>query len=142
MYQEAGKDGGLLIGVDLQKDPAVIERAYNDAAGITAEFNLNILRRINNEFGANFDLSAFEHLAPYNEARGRIEMYLRSLRAQRVTIAGQCFQFRENERILTEHSHKYSIEGFRQLAARAGFSAERVWTDDRCWFSVQYFARC
>jgi dimethylhistidine N-methyltransferase len=142
MYQEAGKDGGLLIGVDLQKDPAVIERAYNDAAGITAEFNLNILRRINNEFGANFDLSAFEHLAPYNEARGRIEMYLRSLRAQRVTITGQCFQFRENERILTEHSHKYSIDGFRQLAARAGFSAERVWTDDRCWFSVQYFARC
>ncbi|MEQ9561820.1 MAG: L-histidine N(alpha)-methyltransferase [Woeseiaceae bacterium] len=141
MYQEAGEDGGLLIGVDLQKDPAVIERAYNDAAGVTAEFNLNILRRINREFGANFDLASFEHLAPYNESKGRIEMYLRSKRAQRVTVAGRKFLLREGECILTEHSHKYSIDGFRALAARAGFTVERVWTDDRRWFSVQYLVR-
>ena len=141
MYQEAGEDGGLLIGVDLQKNPAVIERAYNDAAGVTAEFNLNILRRINREFGANFDLASFEHRAPYNESKGRIEMYLRSKRAQRVTVAGRKFLLREGECILTEHSHKYSIEGFRALAARAGFTVKRVWTDDRHWFSVQYLVR-
>jgi dimethylhistidine N-methyltransferase len=141
MYQEASEDGGLLIGVDLQKDPAVIERAYNDAAGVTAEFNLNILRRINREFDANFDLASFEHLALYNESKGRIEMYLRSNRAQRVTVAGRKFLLREGERILTEHSHKYSIDGFRLLASRAGFTVERVWTDDKHWFSVQYLVR-
>jgi L-histidine Nalpha-methyltransferase len=141
MYQEAGEDGGLLIGVDLQKEPAVIERAYNDASGVTAEFNLNILRRINNEFDANFALDAFEHLAPYNETLGRIEMYLISLRDQWFTVAGHRFHLREGERILTEHSHKYSLESFRRMAARAGFTVRHVWTDQDRWFSVQYCTR-
>jgi dimethylhistidine N-methyltransferase len=141
MYQEAGEDGGLLIGVDLQKDPAVIERAYNDAAGVTAEFNLNILRRINEEFNANFDLDAFQHLALYNETQGRIEMYLNSQHEQEFAVSGRRFQLRQDERILTEHSYKYSLEGFRSLAARAGFTVERVWTDENRWFSVQYCTR-
>ncbi len=141
MHHEAGEGGGLLIGVDLQKDKAVIERAYNDKAGITAEFNLNILRHINRAFDADFDLDAFEHEAFYNEQHGRIEMYLRSRRDQRFTVAGHGFELSEGERILTEHSHKYSLQGFAAMAAEAGFAVERVWTDANDWFSVQYCTR-
>lgn len=141
MHHAAGENGGLLIGVDLQKDKATLERAYNDSAGVTAEFNLNILRRINREFDANFDLAAFRHEAVYNEEYGRIEMYLRSLKAQTFTVSGKPIGLREGERILTEHSHKYSLTGFESLAGQAGFTVERVFTDERNWFSVQYCTR-
>ena len=141
MHHEAGEDGGLLIGVDLRKDTATLTRAYNDAAGVTAEFNLNILRRINREFDADFDLDAFRHEAVYDEEYGRIEMYLVSLRDQTFCVSDESFELHEGERILTEYSHKYSLSGFESLAAEAGFTVERVFTDERKWFSVQYCAR-
>ena len=141
MYQEAGEGGGLLIGVDLRKDTGVLERAYNDSKGVTAEFNLNMLRHLNRAFDATFDLSTFRHEAVYNETEGRIEMYLISTREQTFSVSGHEFTMAEGERILTEHSHKYSLEGFAGHAAEAGFIVERVWTDDRAWFSVQYLTR-
>jgi L-histidine Nalpha-methyltransferase len=141
MYQEAGEGGALLIGVDLQKEVSVLERAYDDSAGITAEFNRNLLRRLNREFGANFDLDAFEHVAYYHRERGRIEMHLKSLRDQAVTVGGQRFFFRRGESIHTENSHKYTLPGFRELAASAGFTVHKVWTDARNYFSVQYCLR-
>lgn len=141
MYHEAGENGGLLIGVDLRKDRATLEDAYNDSAGVTAEFNLNILRRMNREFEADIDVNAFEHEAVYNEKRGRIEMYLRSQRAQSFDVADASFVMTAGERILTEHSHKYSLEGFADLAGQAGFTVERVFTDEKQWFSVQYCTR-
>ena len=141
MHHEAGEDGGLLIGVDLRKDTETLTRAYNDAAGVTAEFNLNILRRINREFDADFDLDAFRHEAVYDEEYGRIEMYLVSLRDQTFYVSGESFELHEGERILTEYSHKYSLSGFESLAAEAGFTVERVFTDERKWFSVQYCTR-
>jgi len=141
MHEEAGENGALLIGVDLKKDPAILEHAYNDDAGVTAEFNLNMLRRLNREFGADFDLQAFRHRAVYDEPRGRIEMRLISLCNQRVRIGGRAFDFRRDEYIITEHSHKYGLEEFRQMARRAGFEANAVWTDPRQWFSVHYCQR-
>jgi L-histidine N-alpha-methyltransferase len=141
MYQEAGEKGGLLIGIDLQKDLEIIERAYNDAAGITAAFNLNVLRRLNNEFGANFDLRAYEHEAIYNENAGRIEMYLVSAKDQQFSLGGRQFQVERGERILTEHSHKYTLEGFAELAARAGFHLEDYWADANKMFAVCYCGR-
>lgn len=141
MHHEAGEGGGLLIGVDLQKDIDVLERAYNDKTGVTGEFNLNILRHINREFDGNLDLRTFEHEAIYNEEHGRIEMYLRSCRDQRFTISGRAFELMEGERILTEYSHKYSLEGFAAIAAKSGFTVERVWTDANNWFSIQYCTR-
>jgi L-histidine N-alpha-methyltransferase len=141
MSQEAGEGGALLIGADLQKDEDVLYAAYNDEAGITAEFNRNILRRINNEFGGNFELASFHHEARYNPDEGRIEMYLECLKPQTVSIGRETFEFTRGERILTEHSHKYTLEGFSEMAAEAGFSVERVWTDSRDWFSVQYLTR-
>ena len=130
--------GGLLIGVDLQKDPGVLRAAYNDAEGVTAAFNKNVLRRINRELGANFDLGRFRHQAIYNEDEGRIEMHLVSEAAQRVTIDGVEIPFAEGERIVTEYSYKYTLEGFGELADAAGLCVERVWTDARAYFSVQY----
>lgn len=118
MYQEAGEDGALLIGVDLQKDPNLIERAYNDSAGVTAEFNLNMLARINREFGANFNLDLFRHRARYDEAHGRIEMHLISECEQIVRIAGRSFRFARDEALLTEHSHKYTLTQFGEMAGR------------------------
>jgi dimethylhistidine N-methyltransferase len=141
MYQEAGADGGLLIGVDLRKDTDVLERAYNDSKGVTAAFNLNMLRHINREFDADFDLGGFRHEAIYNEERGRIEMYLISTGHQAFSVSGHEFTMAEGERILTEHSHKYSLEGFAALAAQAGFTVEHVWTDERDYFSVQFLTR-
>jgi len=133
-----GGDGGLLLGVDLQKDPSIIEPAYNDASGVTAAFNLNVLRHINRELGADFDLDAFQHRAFYDTANGRIEMRLVSLRHQTVRVAGTDITFAKVEPITTEYSHKYSLEGFRETVERAGFSVERVWTDDQSLFSVQF----
>ncbi len=141
MYQEAGKDGGLLIGVDLQKDAGVLEHAYNDDAGVTAAFNRNMLTHINREFGANFDVDRFEHAAIYNQDAGRIEMYLVSRGEQTVNVSGKAFSFADGERILTEHSYKHTIESFTAMAAEAGFDVERVWTDERDYFAVMYLTR-
>ncbi|MGA9852097.1 MAG: L-histidine N(alpha)-methyltransferase [Gammaproteobacteria bacterium] len=134
----AGAESGLLIGVDLQKDTAILERAYNDATGVTAAFNLNLLLHINRELKCDFDLSRFSHRAVYNATEGRIEMHLLSLDNQSVEIAGEAFRFREGEYIVTEYSYKHTLPGFAILAAKAGFTVEQVWTDDRRWFSVQY----
>ena len=141
MHVEAGEGGALLIGVDLQKDTAVIERAYNDDAGVTAEFNLNMLSRINREFGANFNLDLFRHRAIYDEEHGRMELTLVSEREQIVRIAGQSFHFEKGEALLTEHSHKYTLEQFGSMAERAGFVVDTVWTDPEQLFSVQYCLR-
>ena len=141
MYQEAKEDGALLIGVDLKKEPAILERAYNDSAGVTAEFNLNMLRRLNSELSANFDLEKFRHQAVYKETPGRIEMHLVSTSAQTVTVAGEQFPFGEGESIRTECSHKYTLEEFAAMAERAGFAVDRVWTDRERLFSVQYCLR-
>lgn len=132
--------GGLLIGVDLQKDRNVIEAAYNDKAGVTAQFNLNLLARINRELGADFDLTRWQHRAIYNSEAGRIEMYLISAADQTIHIGDQEFHFRTGERILTEHSYKYSPEGFIALAGKVGFDFVKLWTDDARLFGVFYFS--
>lgn len=141
MHVEAGMDGALLIGVDLQKDVAIIEQAYNDEAGITAEFNLNMLSRINREFGSDFNLDHFRHSAVYNAERGRVELKLISEREQVVRIADQSIHFGKGEALLTEHSHKYTLEQFRGMADRAGFVVRNVWTDPDQLFSIQYCLR-
>jgi dimethylhistidine N-methyltransferase len=136
----SGPDGGLLIGVDLQKDPRIIEAAYNDQQGVTAEFNLNLLVRANQELGANFDLNRWRHRAIYNPDEGRIEMYLISQAAQRVRIEDREFEFGAGEKVLTEYSYKHTPEGFGRLAAQAGFRFEKIWTDDARLFGVFYFS--
>jgi L-histidine N-alpha-methyltransferase len=141
MYEEAGAGGALLIGVDLQKDPAIIERAYNDSAGITAEFNRNMLRHLNREFGADFDLDAFVHSAEYNEGEGRIEIRLVSQQDQEFSLGHESFSIARDEAILTEYSHKYTLEGFAAMGEAAGFRVERVWMDAGRLFSVQYLVR-
>ena len=135
----SGRGGGLLIGVDLQKDQNVIEAAYNDKDGVTAQFNLNLLAHINRETGANFDLSRWQHRAIYNSKAGRIEMYLISATDQTVRIQDQQFHFRAGEKILTEHSYKHTPEGFIALAGQAGFDFAKFWTDDARLFGVFYF---
>jgi dimethylhistidine N-methyltransferase len=136
----SGRGGGLLIGADLQKDQSVIEAAYNDKAGVTAEFNLNLLAHINRETGANFDLSKWQHRAIYNAEAGRIEMYLISTIDQTVRIQDRQFHFRASEKILTEHSYKHTPEGFIALARQAGFDFVKLWTDDARLFGVFYFS--
>jgi dimethylhistidine N-methyltransferase len=126
----------MLVGVDLLKERSVIEAAYNDTAGVTAEFNLNLLLRMNSELGADFDLDAFEHLAFFNEVESRIEMHLRSRRRQTVTLAGERFEFAAGETIHTESSHKYSRESFTQLAASAEFKPASCWTDPAETFAL------
>jgi dimethylhistidine N-methyltransferase len=134
-----GEGGGLLIGVDLQKDARIIEAAYNDSQGVTAAFNLNLLARANRELDADFDLNNWRHRAIYNAVEGRIEMYLVSQIAQRVRIDDQTFDFCTGERILTEYSYKHTPEGFSVLARKAGFQFEKLWTDDARLFGVFYF---
>lgn len=134
-----GPNGGLLIGVDLRKDRQLIEAAYNDSAGITAEFNLNLLIRANRELGADFDLKKWQHRAVYNETEGRIEMYLISAADQKVRIQDHQFAFRAGEKILTEYSYKHSPETFSDLARHAGFSFEKLWTDKARLFGLFYF---
>ncbi len=138
MRIEAGLGGALLIGVDRKKDPAILHAAYNDASGVTAAFNLNVLRRLNNELGARFDLTTFRHEAIYDEAQGRIEMRLVSCIAQRVAIAGHRLEFRAGEHIVTEYSHKYADDEFAALATSAGWQPERVWHDDAGLFGVHF----
>lgn len=133
-----GPGGGLLLAADLKKDRSVLEPAYDDARGVTAAFNLNLLARINRELGADFDPDQFRHHAFYNEAEGRIEMHLVSRRPQAVHLAGRTFSFAEGESIRTEYSYKYSLEDVRALAIPAGLRPQHVWTDERGWFSVQY----
>ena len=133
-----GGDGGLLIGVDRQKPKWILEPAYNDRKGVTARFNLGILARANRELGADFDLSAFRHRAPYNEVQNRIEMHLVSKRAQTVHLDSREFSFEEGEYITTEHSYKYTPAGFAGLASRAGFELVRNWEDRNQLFSVFY----
>jgi dimethylhistidine N-methyltransferase len=133
-----GPGGGLLIGVDLKKDPAILHRAYNDAQGVTAAFNLNLLARMNRELGADFELDQFRHEARYNESKGRIEMHLVSLADQEVTVGDTTISFQQGETILTEFSYKYDLEQFRGVAAASGLEVVRVWTDERRAFSVQY----
>lgn len=130
--------GGLLIGVDLVKDPARLHAAYNDAAGVTAAFNKNILARANAELGANFDLDAFAHHAFYDPRAQRIEMHLVSLARQRVRLLGQDILFAEGETMHTEDSHKYTLDGFRSLAREAGFSPRAAWTDPDKLFSIHW----
>lgn len=128
----------FLIGIDLVKDAAVLEAAYNDRAGVTAQFNKNMLARINRELGGEFDLEQFRHLAIWNAAEGRIEMYLESLRDQSVSIAALDTEVRfgRGERVHTENSHKYTFEGIEALAERAGLAIERQWLDPRKLFSL------
>jgi L-histidine Nalpha-methyltransferase len=137
-----GDDGGLLVGVDLQKDNAILNAAYNDSEGFTEQFNKNLLCRINRELGADFDLAGFRHLAYFNEAEHRIEMHLVSEQEQQVTIDGQVFSFQKGQSILTEYSHKYTIEHFQRLAEEAGFHCVKTWIDDDQLFSVHYLAGC
>ncbi|MCA9413085.1 MAG: L-histidine N(alpha)-methyltransferase [Candidatus Omnitrophica bacterium] len=134
-----GDQGGLVIGVDLQKDPEVLEAAYDDSEGVTAEFNLNLIRRIKHELDGSIEAEDFQHHARYNEAEGRIEISLRSLRDQTVTIGGESFEFEEGEMIHTEYSHKYTIEGFEEMAGEAGLSLHGAWTDPRKYFAVLHF---
>jgi dimethylhistidine N-methyltransferase len=119
----------FIVGVDLVKAPEILYRAYNDAAGVTAKFNLNVLAHINRELGANFDLGAFEHHACWNAERSRIEMHLASTRRQKVKLCGATIEFRAGESIHTENSYKYSIDSFQALARGSGWSSLRVFTD-------------
>lgn len=136
-----GPQGGLLIGVDLQKDPAIIEAAYNDSQGITDQFNLNVLHRVNRELGANFNVEQFRHKAIYNSDLGRVEIYVVSQCSQSVKVGEREFHFAENEQVLTEYSHKYTVDGFVELASQAGFSLHEQWTDDQRLFAVLHLVR-
>ena len=131
-----GPGGSLLIGIDLKKAPAVLEAAYDDAEGVTAEFNRNLLRRINRELGADFDLDAFRHKAVYDSEKSRIEMSLVSQSEQTVTIGDRTFDFTAGEEICTEHCHKYDLQEFANRAEQAGFELTRYWTDEREYFAV------
>ena len=131
-----GKGAQMVIGVDLEKDERVLYDAYNDAAGVTARFNLNVLDRINRELGGDFELSAFRHRAIYNRDRHRIEMHLISHKAQTVRVLGRTFSFRPGETIHTENSYKYSLERFNALARNSGWTPRHSWTDAGRMFSV------
>jgi len=133
-----GPGGALLIGVDLKKNPGVLHRAYNDREDVTAAFNLNLLERINRELNGDFQLEQFRHYAFYNPGEDRIEMHLVSLRDQIAHLDDVSIAFVKGESIWTESSYKFNLDDFEQMAAAAGFSVERVWTDERQWFSVQY----
>jgi dimethylhistidine N-methyltransferase len=135
MAQTLKNGGRLLIGIDLRKDVERLEAAYDDAAGVTAAFNLNILARANRELGANFDLGAFAHEAKFNDAESRIEIHLVSQKAQEVEILGERFAFEKGEKIHTEYSYKYTIERFQALAREAGWTPRQVWTDPDGLFS-------
>jgi dimethylhistidine N-methyltransferase len=132
------RGGGLLLGADLVKDPAVLHAAYNDAQGVTAAFNLNLLARANRDLGAAFDLDAFWHSAFYNAAAGRIEMHLVSRKRQSVELGGECYELGEGVSLHTENSYKFTIESLRRLAMQAGFRPGAAWTDEQGLFSVHW----
>ncbi len=133
-----GPGGGMLLGFDLRKDSSVLVPAYDDARGVTAAFNLNLLARINRELGADFDLSAFRHRALYNQRLHCIEMHLVSLRDQRVRVGREVFAFKQGESIRTERSYKYDVDEFSEWVKRTGLVVRQVWTDDRRYFAVLY----
>jgi dimethylhistidine N-methyltransferase len=138
--QLLGADGGVLLGVDLRKPAAILDLAYNDPEGYTAQFNLNLLLRLNREMGAQFDLSTFAHRAFYNQAAGRVEMHLVSRRAQLVRVAGQLVPFAAGETIHTENSYKYTPEQVQELGRAAGFPCSRAWSDPAGWFGVYFLS--
>lgn len=135
-----GTDGGLLLGVDMKKDPARLEAAYNDAAGVTAAFTLNLLRRLNRELAMDFDLSGFRHQARYNREAGRIETHLVALRAQTVHMGRHSFRFARDEAVLVEYSAKYDQSDIARLAGQTGFSVGEVFADAAGDFSLQYLS--
>jgi L-histidine Nalpha-methyltransferase len=141
MRDVAGPGGGALIGADLRKDASILVPAYDDAQGVTAAFTKNLLVRMNREFDADFDVERFRHRAIWNPDDSRMEMYLESLEAQDVGLAGETLHFAAGESILTEYSHKYRLEDFAELAAQAGWRVAQVWTDAAELFSVQYLER-
>lgn len=134
-----GAGATLIVGADLVKPVEVLNAAYNDAAGVTAAFNLNLLRRINRELGGTFKLDSFEHHAFYNREQSRIEMHLASLKRQKVKVAGESIEFRAGETIHTENSYKYSVASLAALARGVGWQPAGVWTDPRDYFSIQAF---
>ncbi len=135
-----GPGAKMIIGADLVKEAEVLNEAYNDAAGFTEKFNLNLLVRINRELRGTFDLNSFEHHAFYNRERQRVEMHLASLKRQKVKVAGECFEFRAGETIHTESSYKYTPESLAALARGVGWEPDGVWMDSDCRFSIQAFA--
>ncbi len=141
MHHEAGDGGALLIGVDLQKDTRVIEDAYNDSAGVTAEFNLNVLQHLNRDYAADFDVDEYTHSANYDEDKGRVVITLVSQADQTFRVGNTEFSIASGETILTEYSHKYTLEGFSAMAEATGFTVEKVWTDAKQLFSVQFLSR-
>ncbi|MFT5172329.1 MAG: dimethylhistidine N-methyltransferase [Gammaproteobacteria bacterium] len=141
MGQLFGDDGGALIGVDLVKSRNILVAAYNDAKQVTARFNLNLLQRMNREIDADFDVDQFRHQAIFDEHESRIEMHLHALQEMDVHIADNTFHFSEGESILTEYSHKYTLESFAQLADQAQLQVSQVWTDIDSLFSVQYLTK-
>lgn len=138
-HQVTGVGGRMILGVDLRKNAAILRRAYDDSEGITARFNLNLLARLNREHAADFDLSAFEHVAVYDKTRHRIEMHLRSRREQQVSIGGRRFRFATGETIHTESSHKYLPDGMAQLAVGARWQAWKLWMDPQRRFALMGF---
>ncbi|XOV86238.1 MAG: L-histidine N(alpha)-methyltransferase [Pseudomonadota bacterium] len=136
--KQLGSDGALLIGVDMKKDEAVLHRAYNDRAGVTAAFNLNVLEHLNRVYDATFDLDAFEHMARYDPVQGCIQMFLVSQRDQAVSVCGEQIELVKGERIHTENSYKYARAEFEAMTSAAGFVNQKVWQDPDGWFSIFY----
>ena len=141
LADHAGPGGMLLVGVDLAKDAVTLERAYDDASGVTAAFDLNLLVRLNRELGANFDVERFGHRAVWDPRRSRIEMHLEALAPQEVTIRGDTYRFAQGETLHTESSYKWEPRAFDTLAAIAGWRLERSWTDQRAWFAESLYRR-
>ena len=141
MRETMGDRGGALIGIDLQKSTGMLEAAYNDAAGVTAAFTLNLLVRLNRDVHSYFDVAAFEHRARYSTERGRIETFLVSLRAQTVIVEGRRFDFAAGEAMQVEYSHKYTDAGFAALVARAGLKVVCCWNDASDWFGLRLLQR-
>jgi L-histidine Nalpha-methyltransferase len=142
MRRIVGDEGGILIGVDLLKPESTLLRAYDDHEGITAQFNLNLLVRMRSELDARIDTNAFRHEAHFNHELSRVEMHLVASRQTRIEIGGQCFDFDAGEAIHTESSYKYTIEGFRALARKAGLESLAVWTDPNGLFSMHWLEKC
>lgn len=138
--EHCAPEGGLLVAVDLAKDADVVARAYDDPEGVTAEFNRNLLVRMRFELGAEVDLDAFRHRAPYDPGAGFVEMQLVSERAQTIRVAGRTFALAGGEIVTTERSYKYSPDTFDAVARRAGLSIERTFTDERAWFALHWLA--
>ena len=139
--EKMGVADRMLVGIDLRKDGRILERAYDDSQGVTADFNLNMLRHLNREYGFDFDLESWSHDARYNESEGRIEIRLISSTLQTVNIGQETIEVDAGEGIVTEYSHKYTLAGFAAMAEKAGFEIARVWIDPNNLFSVQYCTR-